>query len=219
MPVDLYYLPLSPYCRSVLLTARAIGLELNLKTINLMTGDHLKPEFVAINPQHTIPTMVDGDLVLWESRAICTYLISQYGKDDSLYPKDPKARAKVDAILNFDLGTLATRWKILFNPLKAGELSKPTQKSVDDLHEALNWLDGFLSHKKFAAGTDHITVADLVLVSNVSGYEAAGFIIHDYPNLHAWLKRCKETIDGYEELNGADAEKFGEFVKSKITEK
>ncbi|KAK8728367.1 hypothetical protein OTU49_009252 [Cherax quadricarinatus] len=220
MPVDLYYTPLSPYCRSVLLTARAVGVDLNLKMVSLMNQEQLKPEFVAINPQHTVPTMVDGDLVLWESRPICTYLISQYGKDDSLYPSNPKARAKVDALLHFDIGTLANRWRILFAPVKSGILSKPDQKSVDDFHEALTWLNGFLSHKKkFAAETDHITVADLVLVANISSYEAAGFIIQDYPNIYAWLQRCKEAIDGYEELNGEDAKKFGMFVKSKITEK
>ncbi|KAG7164741.1 glutathione S-transferase 1-like isoform X2 [Homarus americanus] len=219
MPIDLYYLNLSPYCRSVLLTARAVGVELNLKTVNLFAKEQLKPEFVAINPQHSVPTLVDGDLVLWESRPICTYLISQYGKDDSLYPKEPKARAKVDALLHFDIGTLAACWTAMIAPVKAKELPKPEQKSVDKFHEALGWLNGFLSHKKYAAETDHITVADLVLVANVSSYEAAGFIINDYPNISAWLQRCKQNIDGYEELNGESAKKLGEYIKSMITEK
>ncbi|XP_071550459.1 glutathione S-transferase 1-1-like [Panulirus ornatus] len=219
MPITLYYLPLSPYCRSVLLTARAVGIDLTLKTVNLFDGEQLKPEFIQINPQHTVPTMVDGDLTLWESRAICMYLSSQYGKDDSLYPKDPKARAKVDALLHFDLSTLAHRWGLVFGPVKLGKLSKPSQESVDKFHEALGWLDGFLSHKKFAAGTDHVTIADHVLVANISSYQAAGFIIQDYSNIYTWLQRCKEAIDGYEELNGNDAKKYGDFVKSKITEK
>lgn len=219
MPVTLYYLPISPYCRSVLLTARAVGVNLDLKAVNIMAGEQLKPEFIKINPQHTIPTMVDGDVIIWESRAICMYLASQYGKDDSLYPKDPKSRAKVDALLHFDIGTLASRWSILFVPVKTGKLSKPTQESVDKFHEALGWLNDILSHKKFAAGTDHVTIADHVLVANISSYMEAGFIIQDYSNIYSWLQKCKEAIDGYEELNGEDVKKFGEFVRSKITEK
>lgn len=66
MPIDLYYLPGSAPCRSVLLVAKALGLELNLKPTNLMEGEHLKPEFIKMNPQHTIPTINDDGFALWE---------------------------------------------------------------------------------------------------------------------------------------------------------
>lgn len=62
-----------------------------------------------INPQHTIPTIDDHGLILWESRVILTYLCSSFAKDDSLYPKDVRARALVDQRLQFDLGTLYRR--------------------------------------------------------------------------------------------------------------
>uniref|UniRef100_T1GRU6 GST N-terminal domain-containing protein n=1 Tax=Megaselia scalaris TaxID=36166 RepID=T1GRU6_MEGSC len=94
--MDLYYLPGSAPCRSVLMTAKAVGVELNLKRLDLSSGEQMKPEFLKINPQHTIPTLVDKDFVLWESRAILGYLADQYGKDESLYPKDPKRRALIN---------------------------------------------------------------------------------------------------------------------------
>lgn len=49
MGIDLYYLPGSAPCRAVLLTAKAVGVELNLKLTNLMAGEHLTPEFLAVN--------------------------------------------------------------------------------------------------------------------------------------------------------------------------
>ena len=75
-----------------------------------------------MNPQHTIPCMKDGDFCLNESRAIATYLITKYGKDDKLYPKDVVTRAIVDQRLYFDLGN---RKKII-NP-KPGNFGIKTQ--------------------------------------------------------------------------------------------
>ncbi len=68
-----------------------------------LEGDHKKPEFLKLNPQHTIPVYKDGDFVLNESRAILAYLATVHD-DDKLYPKDPKVRAKVDCRLYFDMG-------------------------------------------------------------------------------------------------------------------
>lgn len=49
MVLDFYYVPGSAPCRAVRMTAKAVGVELNLKLTNLMAGEHLKPEFVAVS--------------------------------------------------------------------------------------------------------------------------------------------------------------------------
>lgn len=48
MPIDLYYILPSPPCRLVQLTAAALGVELNLKVVDLYTGEHLKPAFMKV---------------------------------------------------------------------------------------------------------------------------------------------------------------------------
>ncbi len=59
-----------------------------------------------LNPQHTVPTIVDDGMSLWESRAIITYLCNQYAPNSPLYPNDVQERALVDKWLQFDLGAL-----------------------------------------------------------------------------------------------------------------
>ena len=79
-----------------------------------------------MNPQHTIPCMKDGDFCLNESRAIATYLITKYGKDDKLYPKDVVTRAIVDQRLYFDMGN---RKKIINS--RPGNFGIKTQLFLD----------------------------------------------------------------------------------------
>ena len=104
VPFQVYGMSLSAPCRIVNMTAECLGLEYEFKVVDLMAGEHMKPEFLAMNPQHNIPTMKDGDFVMNESRAIAAYLVNKYGADDKLYPKDAETRARVDQRLYFDMG-------------------------------------------------------------------------------------------------------------------
>uniref|UniRef100_T1GKC3 KIF-binding protein n=1 Tax=Megaselia scalaris TaxID=36166 RepID=T1GKC3_MEGSC len=60
----------------------------------------------------------DYSIVHQLSRAILSYLVSMYGKDDALYPADIRTRALVDARIQFDLGTLYARYCDYFKYLK-----------------------------------------------------------------------------------------------------
>jgi len=57
-----------------LAVAKHLSLDIDVEVVNLIEGEQLKPEFVALNPNHKKPTLVDGDLVLRESNAIIQYL-------------------------------------------------------------------------------------------------------------------------------------------------
>lgn len=210
--MDFYYCLMSAPCRGPMLTAKALGIDLNMKTVNIMGGDQMKPEFVAINPQHCVPTLVDGDLKLWESRAISAYLVNQYGKDDSLYPKDPKKRALVDKMLYFDIGTLYSRFGQWVYPVLFGGAS-PDPEKLEKLYEALGWLDSYLLDT-FIAGPKP-TIADHALVASVSTFAAGGVDIARFPKISAWLSACKSSMAGYDE-NEKGAQQFGGFAKPKL---
>lgn len=78
MTVELWWHPGSPPARAVELACKYAGVEVDRKFVDLMKGEHMSPDFVAINPQHCVPTIRDGDLVIWESRAIMQYVFNQY---------------------------------------------------------------------------------------------------------------------------------------------
>jgi len=206
MPIDFYYVPGSAPCRAVLLAAKAVGVELNLKHVDLMKGEQMTPEFIKLNPQHTVPTIDDNGFSLWESRAIMTYLASQYGKNDALYPKDPKKRAMIDQRMYFDMGTLYARFGDYYYPvIFAGAAYDPAK--LAKCQEALQFLDTFLSTSPYVAG-DCLTLADLTILSTVTTYEVVGFDLSPYTNVNKWLAKAKAEAPCYEEANGKNVMLF-----------
>jgi len=205
MTIDFYYLPGSAPCRAVQMTAKALGVELNCKLLNLMTGEHLTPEFIKINPQHTIPTMVDNGFALWESRAIMIYLVDKYAKTDSLYPKDPQKRAVVNQRIFFDLGTLYQRFSDYYYPQIFAKQA-PNPENLKKLEDAAGFLNTFLESSTYAAG-DTLTLADITLVATISTFDAVSFDLSKYPNIVRWYEKCKATTPGYD-LNQAGIDEF-----------
>ncbi|RVE51446.1 hypothetical protein evm_003847 [Chilo suppressalis] len=212
MAIDLYYTPGSTPCRLVLLVAAALNVELNHKLLNLRAGDQLAPDYLKINPQHTVPTIVDDGFALWESRAISRYLVTKYGEGGDLYPDDLHARAVVDQRLDFDLGTLYPRFAQYFYPqIFAG--AQPDEGLYKKLGEALGFLDSFLdsSPGQYAAGPK-LTLADLSLVATVSTIDAAGISLKPYPNIAKWFELVKNTAPGYQKANGEGIDMFKELI-------
>ncbi|XP_076758398.1 glutathione S-transferase 1-1-like [Xylocopa sonorina] len=205
MTVDLYYIAISSPCRAVLLTAEAIGISLNLKTVDLFSGEHLKPEYEELNPQKTVPFLVDGDFKLSESRAIMSYLADQYGKNDRLYPQAPMARALINNRLYFDIGTLYKAMKYYYYPVVfrgEKEYNSENYKMVENAYEIL---DKFLDGQDYVAGRN-LTIADLALVATVSTMEVFGFVVEPYANVARWLDRIKSSAPGYRKANGEGLE-------------
>lgn len=67
-----------------------------------------------MNPQHTVPVLDDNGTIVCESHAIMIYLVSKYGKDDSLYSKELVKQAKLNAALHFESGVLFARLRFVF---------------------------------------------------------------------------------------------------------
>ena len=94
MTIMLYYGSGSPYAWRVQLALEHKALPYERKVLSFAAGDTRKPEFMALNPRDHVPTIVDGDFVLYESNAIVEYLDEAYpGAARPLFPGDARSAA------------------------------------------------------------------------------------------------------------------------------
>nr|QII57464.1 glutathione-S transferase delta2 [Xenocatantops brachycerus] len=196
--IELYYWPGSAPCMAVQMVAHAIGVKLNMKFTNLHAGDHLTPDFLQMNPQHTVPTINDNGFCLSESHAIIAYLVDQYAKDDSLYPKDAKKRALVNHQLFFNVSTLYGRFSQYYYPVMFWGAKQFDPEKFKALEAAYEFLNTFLDGQQWVAGTS-MTIADYAILASVSTADAVGFNIKKYPNVDAWFQCARKAVKSYEE--------------------
>nr|AQS22597.1 glutathione S-transferase delta-epsilon 2 [Pseudodiaptomus poplesia] len=216
-PIEIYGMQLSAPCRIVEMTCEMLGLEYNFNQVDLMAGEHMKPEYLAINPQHNIPAIVDGEFKINESRAIAGYLAHKYGKDDTLYPKDPETRAIVDQRMYFDMGVFYKACGDFFYPAMFGKGNPAGEAEHNRLKEVLGWLDGWVSGGKYMAGTDSIPLGDLSLVAPYATLKGVEFLdLWESKTLDAWFEKGKPKIPNYGKVNGEGGVIFGGFYKSKV---
>jgi len=218
MGIDLYAIQPSPPCRAVFLVAKAIGLDYNLKVLNLMKQEHMTPEFLKLNPAHTVPTMTDGKLTVADSKAIITYMMNQYAptNQQNLYPKDAASRALVDQRLYFDSQLFASLKGVMFPIffLKDLKQSKANWPKVED---NMQLLETFLTHTTYLAG-EELTVADLATLANISGMEACGMDLSRWPHVAAWLAKLKADLPYYKAANEEGVQILGGMYKNGVKE-
>ena len=99
MALDFYHGHGSPFSWRVWLALEHKAVPYNLKVLSFSDNDTTKPEFVRLNPRHTVPTIVDDGYSLWESLAILEYLDERFTSGAKLYPGDAKGRARVRRLI------------------------------------------------------------------------------------------------------------------------
>lgn len=211
MAIDLYLSIVSPPCRTVLMVAKQLNIELNLKPINLRNNEHLTPEFLKLNPAHSVPTIDDSGFALWESRAIVQYLCNKYAPDSDLYPSEPKQRAQVDRLLNFDIGSFfpSIRDAILLKIFRGVE---PAEDKVQALKNNLKLLDIFIGSNGYVSG-DHLTIADISILAGATVFTVTDYDLSDYPNVKDWFEKLRTELPYFAEINEKAGELFLVFIE------
>jgi len=193
--VKLYTFPPSPNARKVAAVVAHLQLtHIEHALIRLQKGEHRQPEYLAINPMGKVPALRDGDLLLWESNAICQYLADRAG-DASFFPADPKMRASIARWLFWEAGTWSpvvdvfTHENVRKPMLGMGTADPARLADVEERFRPLGQLlNAHLAERDFLLG-DRATLADFVVGGAATYVERGRIPINDYPNVKAWWDR------------------------------
>ncbi len=152
--------------QKVLWCLRELDLAYERIDAGMAFGKNTEPDYLAMNPNGRVPTMVDGDFVLWESNSVMRYLALAYGQGSPIYPQAAKARAGVDRWLDWTLSTLQpvdrpVFWALVRTPVAQRDMAA-IQQDADA--EAVQWriVDAQLATRRFIEG-DQFTLADIAL--------------------------------------------------------
>jgi len=197
--MKLYYHPVSTTSRPVVLFAKESGIDLDYQVVDLFTGAHYQPEYLAINPSRQVPVLEDGDFRLTESSAILKYLADKQGSP--AYPTDLRKRARVNERMDW----LNTGFYRDFSYGFVYPQIFPFMRRPDDTvqagtvawgkDKALTWLkvldDGIIGPRNAYLCGDDITLADYLGSMMVLGGEAIECRFDAYPNIARWLRNMK----------------------------
>ncbi|XP_060800924.1 glutathione S-transferase 1-like [Amyelois transitella] len=215
MVVKLYKCDPSPPARAAMMATEIFNVPTEMIDVNLMNGDHMKPEMLKINPLHVVPFIVDGDLTVTDSHSILMYLADAYGKDDSLYPKDVKKRALVNSKLFFNAATLFTRLRNVTYFVMLEGLKTMSDQQRKDIVEAYGFMEEFLTRSKFLAGNS-MTIADVAAITLATSLQhLVPLDEKKYPKYAAWIKYM-EALPFVQKHNKPGSDFLGQALKEKM---
>ncbi|BBL70836.1 glutathione S-transferase family protein [Methylogaea oryzae] len=195
--MKLYYHPLSPFARKVFIVAEQLGVKLETQMVDLLAGGGQTPDFLRLNPQGKVPTLVDGDFSLWESNAIVQYL-AEKAPASSLLPNDARSRADILRWQFWESSSWAPACMVfvyerLLKPkMGQGEIDPGKLKRGEEKFRPLaKMLDDHLSTHAWLVG-DGLTLADLSVAPILMYAEAAAYPMEGYPHLAGWFGKIQQ---------------------------
>jgi glutathione S-transferase len=193
MTIELYVFPPSPRAFKVMVVANHLGLDYRLHMVDFRKRDQKTPEYAALNPNMRMPTLKEGDYVLWESNAIAQYLALQR-PESGLLPKDERGRLDVTRwqfwdLAHWDPACAVFAFEYVAKRLVLG-INEPDMeaiaKATEPFHRVATVLDGQLKNRRFVTG-ESLTLADFSLGSAMNFAEPAHYPIEPYGEIKRWF--------------------------------
>jgi glutathione S-transferase len=183
--------------RRVLALAKYLGLDIEYLEKDLRGGELHCADYAALNPNMKAPTLVDGDLVVWEASAIMAHLCIRAGSD--LWPsRRPGEQVEVLRWLSW----CDHHWSPALGPYYFEYVVKPTfgfgqpdpgalLAKEEPLRKHAGVLDSKLENHDYVT-CNRLTIADFQLASMATHWHESNMPLEDYANIVAWIDRLME---------------------------
>jgi GSH-dependent disulfide-bond oxidoreductase len=185
--IDLYTAP-TPNGHKASIMLEELGVPYTVHAINLMKGEQKKPEYLKLNPNGRIPTIVDDGFAVFESGAILVYLAEKYGR---FLPAGTRARSQVMQWLMFQMGGIGPMqgqanvffryWHEKYQPA-----IDRYQNETRRLYEVL---ERQLEGREYLC--DEYSIADIANFTWVNIHAWSGVTLDGLPWVQAWRERIR----------------------------
>ncbi len=186
--------PNSVNVQKVMWCLAELGVAVQRHDIGGPFGGNDQPVYLAKNPNGKVPTLIDGDFVLWESNAIVRYLCDQYAVA-SWYPDTAQKRGHASQWMDWYLTELHPSMTTLFWQLIRTEAAQRDQAAIEDAiakcKAAWTILDQHLGSSAYILG-DEISMADIPLGCAAYRWHVLDFDRPDLPALKDWWSRISD---------------------------
>lgn len=198
--IKIYGTPRSTAFRCYWLMEEIGGISYETQSVDFAKGENKSADYLKLNPNGKVPTMIDGDLVVWESMAICYYLIEKY-QAFQFVGTTAKEHAEVNQ-WNF--------WSVIHlmgavEPLLLQSIRKTPDSEItkvareEDLPRYLGVLEGRLVGREYMV-MDKFTLADITTMSVVRLGSFINYDLSSFPNINAWMARLSER-EAYKKIS------------------
>jgi glutathione S-transferase len=147
-------------------------------------------EYLRLNPNGKVPTLVDGETVVWESNTILRYLSNKLAGGAALYPSDPAERSQVERWMDWQLASLNAPYLGVFREAKKKEDERAASFAADakELTAQLELLEKGTAGRPWIAGA-HLSIADICLGPIIDRALAFPVSLPAIPGVRAWRDR------------------------------
>ena len=188
--LKLHGFPMSPNTRRALFALEEHGSRYELVNVDLMSGEQKSPAYLALNPTGRVPTLVDGDFVLWESNAILLYLAARH-PEKTLGAQSARETGELARWMFMNAAHLSPNVARIFAHTirlpEAQRIARIVDEARAEVDRSLGALQGRLAGREHLL--DRFSLAEIAIAPTLSAAPMLGIDLTRFPSVDGWFKR------------------------------